>query len=79
MSLHEGTQRSGEFSGTTDPPTVGSVAECRHINGVPVRLALDTLVETGNMSLLTGYHYASLGPEPNEQPESGQALPAVPA
>lgn len=33
-----------------------------HINGVPVALAVDTIVETafGNMSLLTGYHYGHL-------------------
>lgn len=33
-----------------------------HIKGVPVYLATDTIVETayGNMSQLTGYHYASV-------------------
>lgn len=33
-----------------------------HINGIPVALALDTLVETAfeNMRMLTGYHYASV-------------------
>lgn len=31
-----------------------------HINGIPVHLAVDTIVETAyeNMALLTGYHYA---------------------
>lgn len=37
-----------------------------HINGIPVALAVDTIVETtlGNRPLLTGYAYASLGDAP---------------
>jgi hypothetical protein len=35
-----------------------------HINGIPVRLAVDTIVETGSMWLLTGYHYASFPETP---------------
>jgi hypothetical protein len=37
-----------------------------HIGGVPVALAVDTIVETAheNMALLTGYHYANV-PESN--------------
>lgn len=33
-----------------------------HIGGVPVYLAVDTIVETAyeNMHLLTGYHYAHI-------------------
>lgn len=42
-----------------------------HINGIPVALATDTIVETahGNMASLTGYHYAHLP----EAPETGSA------
>lgn len=50
-----------------------------HINGIPVRLAVDTLVETANMSLLTGYHYAHLGSEPEGAIAEGQTLPSIPA
>ena len=44
-----------------------------HIGGIPVSLAVDTLVETayGNMALLTGYHYAHL-------PEAPEAVPSPP-
>lgn len=37
-----------------------------YINGIPVTLAVDTIVETAyeNMHLLTGYHYASLPAPP---------------
>ena len=42
-----------------------------HIEGIPVALAVDTIVETAyeNMALLTGYHYAHLSDEPNAAPE----------
>jgi uncharacterized Zn-binding protein involved in type VI secretion len=37
-----------------------------HINGIPVALACDTIVETAHehMQLLTGYHYAHINNEP---------------
>jgi len=40
-----------------------------HIGGIPVTLAVDTIVETthGNMALLTGYYYAVL-PEESTAP-----------
>lgn len=52
-----------------------------HIGGVPVRLAVDTIVETAydDMARLTGYHYAHLQEAPegrgvvNEQPSSAPA------
>jgi hypothetical protein len=39
-----------------------------HIGGIPVALAVDTLVETAyeNMALLTGYHYAHIPEVPTE-------------
>jgi len=41
-----------------------------HVNGIPVQLAVDTIIETAheNMALLTGYHYACL--PSNEEPEA---------
>lgn len=43
-----------------------------HIGGVPVALAVDTIVETayGNMKLLTGYHYAHLAEAPDAHGDS---------
>lgn len=46
------------------------------INGIPVALAVDTIVETAfeNMKLLTGHHYATMpAPSPDAMP-----LPSAP-
>ena len=42
-----------------------------HVNGTPVYLAVDTIVETayGNMQLLTGHHYAALPVPPPVAPQ----------
>lgn len=41
-----------------------------HINGIPVSLATDTLVETAyeNIKHLTGYHYAHVSEDPTDRP-----------
>lgn len=46
-----------------------------HIQGIPVYLAVDTIVETshGNMSLLIGHHYASLPHHPTGEIETPTA------
>lgn len=43
-----------------------------HINGIPVTLAVDTIVEValGNMCQLTGYHYSSV---PDSMPTAPSA------
>jgi hypothetical protein len=43
-----------------------------HIGGIPVVLAVDTIVETdlGNLPRLTGYHYAGLAEPPRDPPPS---------
>lgn len=49
-----------------------------HINGVPVFLAVDTMVECeyGNMALLTGHHYAHLVGPPAEKPSAASSAPS---
>ena len=41
-----------------------------HVGGIPVQLAVDTIVEAAheNMALLTGYHYAFLAEQPGVAP-----------
>jgi hypothetical protein len=45
-----------------------------HINGIPVALAVDTIVETAydNMKHLTGYHYAHISDAPDSTDTPGR-------
>ena len=50
-----------------------------HINGVPVQLAVDTIVETAaeNVPFLAGYHYAfNVGVPANPPPPSSETFGA---